>query len=191
MSSIRCSSSDADAWMVLANSVCFGVRFESRLSASNRQQQQRVERGAQLVAHVRQELRLVLVGQRELRLLLDAAPCRVDLHVLELDVAVLLGELQRLLQLGVRALQLGGLVLQFRGQPLGLREQLLGAPAGLDGREGHADRGDQPLQEGQVQRRERRGRTELDHPQRLALEQDGSTTIAPAAAVPVPERTSR
>ena len=36
MSSIRCSSSDADAWMVLANSVCFAVRFESRLSASSR-----------------------------------------------------------------------------------------------------------------------------------------------------------
>src|SRR3712207_8361197 len=50
---------------------------------------------------------LVLVGQRQLlRLLLDPAPCRVDLHVLELDVAVLLGQLQRLLlQLGVGALQ--------------------------------------------------------------------------------------
>src|SRR3712207_4958642 len=118
---------------------------------------------------------LVLVGQRELlRLLLDPAPGRVDLHVLELDVAVLLGQLQRLLlQLGVGALQLGRLVLQLRGQPLGLREQLLCAPAGLDGREGDADRGDQALQEGQVQRRERRGRAELDHAQRLALEQDG------------------
>src|SRR3712207_7364188 len=67
---------------------------------------------------------LVLVGQRELlRLLLDPAPGRVDLHVLQLDVAVLLGQLQRLLlQLGVGALQLRRLVLQLRGEPLGLGE---------------------------------------------------------------------
>ena len=36
MSSIRCSRSSADAWIVLANSICFGVRVESWLSASSR-----------------------------------------------------------------------------------------------------------------------------------------------------------
>ena len=140
-----------------------------------RQQQQRVQRGAQLVAHVGQELGLVLAGLRELLgLLLDAAPGRVDLHVLDLDVAVLLGELLGLLlQLGVGPLQLGRLVLQLHGEPLGLREQLLGAPVGLDGGDRDADRGDQPLQERQVQRRERRDRAQLDHPEALALELDG------------------
>ena len=54
----QCSSSDADARMVLANSVCFGVRFESRLSASNRDSNSSELSGAQLVAHVRQELDL-------------------------------------------------------------------------------------------------------------------------------------
>jgi len=72
------------------------------------------------VAHVGQELRLVLAGQGELlRLLLDAASCRVDLRVLDLDLPILVGEeLCLLLQLGVGPLELGGLRLQLEGEPL-------------------------------------------------------------------------
>ena len=52
--------------------------------------QQAVERGAQLVAHVGQELRLVLGGQRELLgAVLQLLPGLLDLQVLGLDVAVL------------------------------------------------------------------------------------------------------
>jgi hypothetical protein len=55
--------------------------------------QHRVQRRPQLVRHVRQELGLVLGRQRQLRgLVLEAAPGELDLLVLDLDVAVLLGE---------------------------------------------------------------------------------------------------
>ena len=149
-----------------------GVRV---LGEQPRQQQQRVQRGAQLVAHVGQELGLVLAGLGELLgLLLHAAPGRVDLDVLDLDVAVLLGQLLGLLlQLGVGALQLGRLVLQLGGEPLALREQLLGAPVGLDGGQRDADGVDEPAEERQVQQRERRDRAELDDAEALALEQHG------------------
>ena len=60
--------------------------------------EQRVQRRAQLVAHVRQELALVLRGQRQLvRLLLERLAGQLDLAVLPLDVAVLLAEQRRLL----------------------------------------------------------------------------------------------
>jgi hypothetical protein len=50
------------------------------------------------VRHVGQEFRLVLRRQRELgRLVLQATPGELDLFVLELDVAVLLGQQPRLL----------------------------------------------------------------------------------------------
>jgi hypothetical protein len=79
-----------------------------------RQDQQAVERRAELVAHVGQELRLVLARERELRgLLLEALARQIDLAVLGLDVAVALLEQRRLLlQLGVRLLQLVLLRLQ-------------------------------------------------------------------------------
>jgi hypothetical protein len=79
------------------------------LGEQPRQQQERVQRRAQLVAHVGHELGLVLAGLRELLgLLLHAAPGRVELDVLDLDVAVLPGQLLGLLlQLGVGPLQLG------------------------------------------------------------------------------------
>ncbi len=71
------------------------------------QDQQRVERGAQLVRHVGEELALVPGGQGELfGALLQDLPGLLDLAVLDLDVAVLLGELLGLLlQLLVGALQ--------------------------------------------------------------------------------------
>ena len=73
-----------------------------------REDQQAVERRAQLVRHVGQELRLVLRGQRELLgLLLQRRAGLLDLAPAPLDLLVLLGEQARLLlQLLVGLLQL-------------------------------------------------------------------------------------
>src|SRR5581483_3569464 len=73
-----------------------------------REDEQRVERRAQLVAHVREELALVAGRERELlRALLQGGPRELDLAVLDLDPAVLLlEELCLLLELLVRLLQL-------------------------------------------------------------------------------------
>ena len=86
------------------------------------QDQDRVERRAQLVAHVGQELRLVARGQRQLRrLLFDRAAGLLDLLVLALDLEVALGELGRLLlELLVGLLQLALLGLQLAGELLRL-----------------------------------------------------------------------
>ena len=65
MSSISRSRSEPALWIVRANSIC--LRGEVRVRVVRQQpgqQQQRVERGAQLVAHVGQELRLVLADAR-------------------------------------------------------------------------------------------------------------------------------
>ena len=88
----------------------------SSFSASSRgEDQHRVQRCTQLVRHVRQELRLVLRRQRQLRrLLLQPAPRDLDLLVLDLDVAVLLGQQPRLLlELIVRLAELLGLLLEL------------------------------------------------------------------------------
>ena len=89
------------------------------------QDQHRVQRRPQLVRHVRQELRLVLRGQRQLRgLLLQTTARELDLLILDLDVPVLLRQQRRLLlQLIVGLAQLLGLLLQLLRQTLGLREQ--------------------------------------------------------------------
>ena len=78
--------------------------------------QDAVERRAQLVRHVGQELGLVLGGQRELRgLFLQRAAGLFDLLILALDLGVLLGKLLRLLlELLVGLLQLLLLGLQLR-----------------------------------------------------------------------------
>ena len=63
-----------------------------------REDQQAVERRAQLVRHVGEELGLVLRGQRQLLGLLFQRRARLlDLAVLELDLVHLLRELARLL----------------------------------------------------------------------------------------------
>ena len=116
------------------------------------QDEQAVQRRAQLVAHVGQELGLVPGADRQLLgPLLQRPPGQLDLGVLDLDGPVLLGQLGRLLlQLGVGLLQLLlldleqllrrlerlGLVLQLQVRPpqlvllglelLGLALQLLG-----------------------------------------------------------------
>jgi hypothetical protein len=89
------------------------------------QDQDRVERRAQLVRHVGEELGLVLRGERELgRLFLQRAARLLDFLVLALHLDVALGELLRLLlELLVGLLQLALLRLQFAGELLRLLEQ--------------------------------------------------------------------
>ena len=129
MSLIRFSRSVPAPWMVRANSTCFGIRlpsgFSDKLLAED---QDAVERRAQLVRHVGQELGLVLRGQRQLgRLLLQRAARLLDLLVLALHLDVALGELLRLLlELLVGLLQLALLRLQLAGELLRLLQQALG-----------------------------------------------------------------
>ena len=132
-----------------------------------------VERRAQLVRHVGQELGLVLGGQRQLGgLLLEGAAGLLDFLVLALDLDVLLGELAGLGgQLLVGLLQFLLLRLQFDGELLRLLEQALGAHGGLDRVEHHADGLRELFQERQVGRREGAQRGQLDHGLGLALEQ--------------------
>ena len=91
--------------------------------------QQAVERRAQLVRHVGEELGLVLRGERELLgLLLERLARLLDLLVLALDLLVLVREQARLfLQLLVGLLQLLLAALQLLGERLRLRQQVLGA----------------------------------------------------------------
>ena len=133
----------------------------------------RVERRAQLVRHVREELGLVLRRERELRgLLLERAAGLLDLLVLALDLRVLLGELLRLRrELLVGLLQLVLPRLQLGGELLRLLQQVLGAHRRLDRVEHDADRLGQLIEEREVGVGERAQRRELDHRLRLALEQ--------------------
>ena len=156
MSLIRFSRSVPAPWMVRANSTCFGrqiaVRVVGELLAED---QDAVERRAQLVRHVGEEFRLVLRGQRELgRLLLQRAARLLDFLVLALDLDVALGELLRLLlELLVGLLQLALLRLQLAGELLRLLEQAFGLHRRLDAVEHDADAGGELLEEGHLQRR--------------------------------------
>ena len=175
MSLISDSRSLPAEWIVRANSTSRSDSEPSSFSASSAaEDQHRVERRAQLVRHVRQELRLVLRGQRQLGgLLLQTAARQLDLLVLDLDVAVLLGEQARLLlELVVGLAQLLGLLLELLGEALRLRQQLLGAHVGADRVEHHADRLRDAGQEVAVDLGERTQRGELDHAEHLILEQD-------------------
>ena len=82
------------------------------------QDQDRVQRRAQLVAHVGQEFRLVFGGQRQFAgLFLQGAAGLFDFLVLALHFDILLGQLARLLfQLFVGLLQFLLLGLQLAGQ---------------------------------------------------------------------------
>ena len=128
--------------------------------------QDAVQRRAQLVRHVGEELGLVLRGQRQLLgLLLERAPRLLDLLVLALDLDVLLGQLLRLLrQLLVGLLQLGLLRLQLAGQLLRLLQQAFGLHRRLDRVQHDADAGGQLLEEGEVRRRELVQRGQADAP---------------------------
>ena len=102
-----------------------------------------VERGAQLVRHVGQEFRFVLGGEREfLGLFFDSAAGLVDFLVFAFHFDVLFGELLGFLgELLVGLLQFGLLSLQFGGQLLGLLEQAFGLHRGFDAVEHDADAG--------------------------------------------------
>ncbi len=114
--------------------------------------QDAVERRAQLVRHVREELGLVARGERQLgRLLFECAPRQLDLLVLALHFRVLLGEQPRLVgELFVGLLQLFLLGLQFAGELLRLLQQALGAHRRFDRVEHDADGARELLEERQV-----------------------------------------
>ena len=115
------------------------------------QDQNRIQRRAQLVRHVGQEFRLVLRRQRQFgRLLFQRATRLLHLGVLALDFGVLFGQQPRLgAQLFVGLLQFALPRLQFHRQLLRLRQQALGAHRRLDGVEHRADALRQQVQEGQ------------------------------------------
>ena len=139
--------------MFLANSVCLrGQIAADILGQLLAQDQNRIERRAQLMAHVCQELRLVLRGERELGgLLFERAACLLDFGVLAFHLDVLLGQLMRLLlERFVGLLQLGLACLQLAGEALRLHQQPFGAHRGLDGVEHHPDRLRELLEERQV-----------------------------------------
>src|SRR6516225_1569745 len=136
--------------------------------------QDAVQWRTQFVRHVRQELRLVLRGQREFgRLLLKRAAGLLDLLILALDFHVALGELLGLLlQLFVGLLQLLLLRLKFACELLRLFQQALGLHRGFDGVEHNADRVGELLQERHLRGCERADRGQLDHGLDLVLEQN-------------------
>ncbi len=116
------------------------------------QHQNAVERRTQLVRHVRQELRFVLRGERQLLgFLFQGAAGLLDFLVLALDFDVLLGELLRLLrQLLVGLLQLFLLRLKLGRQLLRLLQQRFRLHRGFDTVQHDADAGGQLLKERQV-----------------------------------------
>ena len=134
-----------------------------------------IERRAQLVGHVGQELGLVFRGERQLGgLFLERAAGLLDLGVLALDLGVLLGEQPRLgAQLLVGLLQLALAGLQLDGELLRLREQALGAHRRLDGVEHDADALRELLEEGQVRGGEGLERGQLDDRLGLPFEEHG------------------
>ena len=120
--------------------------------------QDRVERRAQLVRHVGQEFRLVLRGQRQFgRLFLQRAAGLLDFLVLPFHFDVALGELLRLLlELLVGLLQFLLLGLQFAGELLRLLQQAFGLHRRLDRVEHDADAIGELLEEGHLRGGERR-----------------------------------
>ena len=116
----------------------------------------RVERRAQLVRHVGEELGLVARGERQLRgLFFERAAGVLDLLVLAFDLGLLLGQqrgLERDLLVGL--LQFLLLRLQFAGELLRLRQQALGAHRGFDRVEHDADAARQLFEERALRGRE-------------------------------------
>ena len=135
--------------------------------------QDAVQRRAQLVRHVGEELGFVLRGQRELRrLLLESAAGLLDLLVLRLDLDVALGELLRLLlELLVGLLQFPLPRLQLGRELLRLLQKALGLHRRLDAVQHDADAGGQLVEERDLQIGEGADRGQFDRRLDLALEQ--------------------
>ena len=164
-----------DAWIVFANSTWRGDRLPVGVLAQLvGQDQQAVERRAQLVRHVGEELGLVLRRERELLgLFLERLARLLDLLVLALDLLVLVREQPGLLlELLVGLLQLELAALQLLRERLRLRQQVLGARVRLDRVDHDADRLGQLVEERLVRRAEAVERRELEHALHLALEHD-------------------
>src|SRR6185295_11299069 len=100
-----------------------------------------IERRAQLVGHVREELGLVLRRERQFSgLFLERAASLFDLSVFALDFGVLLGKQLGLHpQLLIRLLEFRLAGLQLDGELLRLLEEALGAHRRFDGIEDRAD----------------------------------------------------
>ena len=133
----------------------------------------RVERRAQLVRHVGEELGLVLRGEGQLGgLFLQRAAGLLDLAVLALDLGVLLGQQPGLgAELLVGLLQFALARLELDGQLLRLLEQALGAHRRLDRVEHDADALRELLEEDEVGRGEGLERGQLDDGLGVALEE--------------------
>ena len=131
--------------------------------------QNAVQRRAQLVRHVGQELRLVLRGERQfLGLFFQCAAGLFDFLVLAFDFDVLFGELLRFLrQLFVGLLQFFLLRLKFGRQLLRLLQQAFGLHRGFDTVQHDTDAGGQLFQESQV-----RGGEGAQEPVRSRLSRD-------------------
>ena len=139
--------------MVRANSTCLGVRLPSGLSAELlAQNQNAVQRRAQLVRHVGQEFGLVLGGQRQfLGLFFQRAASLFDFLVLAFHFDVLFGQLLRFLrQLFVGLLQLFLLRLQLGRELLRLLQQAFGLHRGFNTVQHDADAGGKLFEERQV-----------------------------------------
>ena len=147
------------------------VRIFGELLAED---QDAVQRRAQLVRHVGQEFRLVFRGQRKLgRLLFQRAARLLDFLVLALDFDVALGELLGLLfELLVGLLQFLLLGLKLAGELLRLLQQAFGLHRRLDAVEHDADAVGQLFEEGDLRGGEGGDRGQLDHGLDLVFEQD-------------------
>jgi hypothetical protein len=123
---MRLSRSVPEEWMVRRTRPAWREVAVGVVAELLAEDEDAVERRAQLVGHVGQELGLVLRGEGELRgLLLERAAGLLDLLVLALDLDVLLGELLGLgaellvglLELALLRLELGGELLRLLEQP--------------------------------------------------------------------------
>ena len=138
------------------------VRVVAELLAQN---QNAVERRAQLVRHVGQEFGFVLRSERQfLGFFFQSAAGLLDFLVLAFDFDVLLGELLRFLrELLVGLLQLFLLRLQFGSQLLRLLQQALGLHGGFNAVEHDTDAGGELFEESQMRRGEGAERRQLDN----------------------------
>ena len=175
MSLISLSKSLPEPRMVRANSTCFGsevaIRVRRKLIGEN---EQAVERRAQLVGHVGEELGLVARGERELlRLAFERLARLFDFAVLAFDFFVLLEELPRFFfQLLVGLLQFFLPALQLGGERLRLFEQIFRARVRFDRVQHDADAFRELIEKRLVRRIELFERGKLHDRFDLAFEED-------------------
>ena len=137
------------------------------------QDQDAVQRRAQFMRHIGEELGFILRGQRQLSgLLFERAAGLLDFLVLRLDFDVALGELLRLLlELLVGLLQFALLALQFGGELLRLLQQALGLHRRFDTVQHDTDAGGQLFEKRDLQTGEVADRRQFDDRLDLAFEQ--------------------